>query len=309
MITIFTTTKAFQGHSAIIQSNAIHSWKFLQPPCEIIIFGDDEGVTEAAAKFQVKHIPEVACNEFGTPLVSDMFSQAHQLARHHLLCYVNADIVLMTDFIESVQRVAALRQPFLMVGQRWNVDLENPINFDLDWQSQLRNYVHTHGQLQKVTGIDYFVFPKDLTINMPSFAIGRPGWDNWFIYEARSQNIAVIDATRTVMAVHQNHNYQHLKVDDAVEGWRKGPEADHNLKLAPSYSYKFDILDATHWLTDNGLKKIWRGRQVRQYLNIKIASNCWLRYPFSLLLKIIDLTYPLRTRLGLSTIFGQTIER
>jgi len=59
-------------------------------------------------------------------------------------------------------------------------------------------------------GIDYFVFPRHLFTEVPDFTIGRVGWDNWMVYHARTSFGMAIDATRDVLAVHQNHDYSHL---------------------------------------------------------------------------------------------------
>jgi len=37
MLTLFTIPKAFQGHTGVIQRNAIRSWTLLRPECEIIL--------------------------------------------------------------------------------------------------------------------------------------------------------------------------------------------------------------------------------------------------------------------------------
>ena len=85
MLTIFTIPKAFQGHAGVIQTNAIQSWLKLRPECEIILLGDDEGTAEVAAKFGVRHIPKVERNEYGTPLVSSIFSLAQDIAKYQLM--------------------------------------------------------------------------------------------------------------------------------------------------------------------------------------------------------------------------------
>ena len=51
MITIFTIPKPFKGHINTIQRNAIQSWMQLKPECEIILFGDDYGVSDIAKEF------------------------------------------------------------------------------------------------------------------------------------------------------------------------------------------------------------------------------------------------------------------
>jgi hypothetical protein len=66
MLTIFSIPKPFRGHIAVIQRNAIRSWKTVNPECQIILFGDEEGVAEIAAELRVQHEPYVQRNEFGT---------------------------------------------------------------------------------------------------------------------------------------------------------------------------------------------------------------------------------------------------
>jgi len=250
LLTLFTIPKPFRGHIATIQRNAIQSWLRLQPACEIILFGDDEGTAEVAAEFGVKHIPDVARNEYGTPLVSDLFEQAQRLATHDLLCYVNADIILLSDFLAAVRRIPFRR--FLMVGQRWDLDLDRPWDFSHpNWEGRLRESVHQHGNLHPPTGIDYFVFTPGLWEVVPPFAIGRTVWDNWLIYGARARGAAVVDATRAVMAIHQNHDYAHIP--DGVDGAWKGPEAQRNLALAGGYDHAFTLTDATWVLTPRWL--------------------------------------------------------
>jgi hypothetical protein len=60
--------------------------------------------------------------------------------------------------------------------------------------------------------------------------------------------------------------------------------------------------DATHILTSDGLKRVFTSRHIRQYLKILIGSQAWLRLPLRLLLKLIELSYPIRARLGLTAL-------
>ena len=246
MLTLFTTAKPFRGHNAIIQRNAIQSWTRLQPACEIILFGDDEGAEETAAEFGLRFVPDVGRNQFGAPLVSDLFAKAQQLARHDLLCYLNADILLMSDFGEAVERIAGHKRDFLMVGQRWNVEIEQPLEFGSGWEGDLRRFVKQNGELASSWAIDYFAFSRGWLSEIPAFVVGRPGWDNWMLYAARSQRISVVDATRLVMAVHQNHE----------ASWNnEQPESLPNLRLsqASTRGYHFSIKHATWVLTPRGL--------------------------------------------------------
>ncbi len=245
MLTLFSIPKPFVGPIAVPQRNAIESWTRLHPDCEVILCGDDDGVQEAAAKFRARHIPEVARNEFGTPLLDSVFEKAECEASHPLLCYVNADIILLKDFLAAVRFVPF--EKFLIVGQRWDIDLSEPIHFGADgWEDRLRRCVAEKGSLHPSTGIDYFVFRRGTVGKLPPFAVGRPGWDNWFIYRARSLGIPVVDATRVTTVIHQNHSYDHVK--DSRDGTTEGPEAEQNRRLIGGWRHVFYIRDATHVL-------------------------------------------------------------
>lgn len=251
MLTIFSVPKPFCGHIGIIQRNAIHSWSCLHPGCEIILCGNELGTEEVASEFKAKYIPNITRNEYGTPLLNSVFDQVGQMTSQRLMCYVNADIILLSDFIKAVQRIQFRR--FLMVGQRWDIDLAELWNFErTDWEEQLCRYVVDHGVLHPPAGSDYFVFPWDRVIGeLPPFAVGRPGWDNWFIYRARKLGIPVVDVTRVVTVIHQNHDYSHV-LDRRGRFW-EGPEAKRNRELMGDQGYTFTLLDATHVLMTKAL--------------------------------------------------------
>ena len=145
MLTIFATPKSFRGHFAVIQRNAIRSWTLLRPTCEVILMGDEEGTAEIASEFSLRHIPNIRCNAQGTPLVSALFEKAQQVGVHDVLCYVNSDIILMSDFTRAVQRVINQRNRFLLVGHRWNLDVSEMLEFKPDWEDKLRNQVRKVG--------------------------------------------------------------------------------------------------------------------------------------------------------------------
>ena len=78
LITLFSAPKPFTDpHIATIQRNAIKSWTLL-PDVDVILLGDEEGLAEAADELGVKHIPDVARSESGTPLISSMFHLARE---------------------------------------------------------------------------------------------------------------------------------------------------------------------------------------------------------------------------------------
>jgi len=253
MLTIFTLPKPFTGHSAIIQRNAINSWLKLKPTCEIILCGNDYGIAETAAELYVKHEPSVETNEYGTPLLSSAFQVIKEKASNSLLCYVNADIIITQSLIDAVRQVNF--KEYLLVGQRWNLDIDEALDYEHPgWEKQLLEKVDLEGKIQPPFGSDYFIFPKEVNWEIPDFAVGRPGWDNWLIFRARALKIQVVDATLVGTVVHQNHNYAHIK-DSLNPNSFEGPEAEKNRNLMGNGDTSFNIGDATYLVTTAGVCK------------------------------------------------------
>jgi hypothetical protein len=290
MLTIFAIPKPFRGHFDIIQQNAIESWVHLDIHPEVILFGDEEGSAEIAQKFGVTHIPDVKKNEFGTPLISDIFSQAQQHSRNLLVCYINADIMLLNDFGRAVSYVSNLKHPFLMSGQRWDTSITTRLDYNQNYEKKIRDYALEHGIQHPPTGIDYFVFPRQFLPSMPPFAVGRPSWDNWTLYQVRSRKAMLIDATQAVFAIHQNHDYSHHPQGET--GVWQGKESHQNFELAGGWDYIFTLEDATHMLTPNGIKPALSYKHLRRQMNVLGI----LRPRFRLLSRILNRCFRLLDR-------------
>jgi hypothetical protein len=252
MLTLFTAPKPFRGHVGVIQRNAIRSWTLLRPACKIILLGNEEGIAEVASDHGVRHIADVARTASGTPLVNDLFQRAEESSDTSLFCYANCDIVLMSDFMQAVRRVAARKDRFLLIGHRWNLDVTDTLAFTPDWVDTLKRRIKLDGTLAGPTSIDFFVYPRGVLGEIPPFAIGRPRWDNWMLHRARSLRMPLIDATAVVTAVHQNHDYSHHP--QGHQGTRLGDDALTNARLAGDLSQMFSIGDATHLLTPDTLR-------------------------------------------------------
>jgi len=286
VITIFATPKPFTGHTAIIQRNAITSWTLLRPRPEIVLVGDDQGVAEIATELGVRHLPVVERNEYGTPLLRDIFAKAEGQATHDLLCYINADILLLGDFMNAVKQITGWRRPFLMIGRRTDVGIASALSFGSPgWETDARRRAAHEGELKAPMAIDYFVFTRGLYGRIPPFALGRCAWDNWLVWRARSLKTPVVDATGSVLAIHQHHDYSHHP--GGFEGVWRGEEARRNRELAGPRAFA-TIEDATHKLTAEGVKRNFfcRLAPLRRTLQRR-----WLQ--------LLEVSWPVRYALGL----------
>jgi len=253
LITLFSAPKPFTNpHIAMIQRNAIRSWTML-PDVDVILLGEEEGLAEAARDLGVKHISTVERNANGVPLISSMFKLARENSSSELLCIINADILLMPDFVEAAKQSGALRDKFVLLSQRWDYDITSPLDFGEGWISRLVESVRKQDQLHRPMGSDFFLFPKSCYADIPAFIIGRAGWDNWMIYKAHIEKWPVMDCTPSVMIVHQNHDYSHLP------GGRPHydhPDTNENIRLAGGRAAtRYTILDSTHCLADGKLAR------------------------------------------------------
>jgi hypothetical protein len=284
-LTIFTAPKPFTNpHIAMIQRNAIRSWTLLGGApgsatagdqdkassatagnlnrVEVILIGEEEGLAEAAVELGVTHLPDVRRNSLGTPLISSMFDLARQRNSSPLLCCINADILLLPGFVETSQKIAMQSKQCLIIGQRWDLDVLEAVDFSAGWEDRLRSRLHSSGKMHPRGGSDYFIYPRSCFEHIPEFAIGRAGWDNWMIYEARQRGWPTIDATGAIDIIHQSHDYSHLP--DGQPHYRL-PETFENTRLAGGKRHIFHLIDCDRSVKDGQLRpypgsweKFWR---------------------------------------------------
>ncbi|MDL1971357.1 MAG: hypothetical protein LWW94_10435 [Candidatus Desulfofervidaceae bacterium] len=253
MLTIFSTPKPFKGKFKIIQRNAITSWTKLWPQCEIILFGQEEGTAEICRALNLIHVPKVKTNEYGTPLLNDMFEQAQRMASNYLMCYVNADIILLSNFVRAI--LAINKRRFLAIGQRLNVDIDWEIDFSkANWDEELLQYALKNGRWLQPTGMDFFVFNKGLYQKLPGLAIGRTWWDPFLVYQAKIQCVPIVDITQESPVIHCNHDYSHHP--QGYKGIWEGPESEHNRCLCMGKC--LNITNADWKVKDGKLVSVWR---------------------------------------------------
>jgi hypothetical protein len=250
MLTLFSIPKAFKGHIGVIQRNAIESWTRLQPRPEIILLGNDEGTAEVARELGLRHLPQVACSDHGTPLLSDLFHQAEAAAASLCMCYANADVILLSDFLRAAETVQGKFSKSLLISKRINLDVVEKLNFDDRWEETIKQRASASGRDGHYTAIDVFVFPKGMYPQIPDFAIGRLWFDHWLIKAVREQHLPVVDASLIAPLIHQNHDYSHVS-GGKEQVWR-GEEAERNFKLYGAVKNSYTLLDVTHELTSGG---------------------------------------------------------
>jgi hypothetical protein len=250
MLTLFSIPKPFVGRTAILQSNALQSWEALGEQVQVVLVGDEPGIADAAGSHGADHIPVVLRNEHGTPRLDSAFAEVEGVAHEPLRCFVNADIILLDDFLPAVRRASAANEAFLMVGR--TTDLPDVTAAELAEPATLRARAIAEGVERGAAAIDYFVFPAGLFGELPPFLVGRAGFVTWLVWRARQVG-PVIDASASVLAIHQSHDYGHLAggMDEAYYG----EEASWNQALVGGRDHVFTIHDASHRLGESGIRR------------------------------------------------------
>jgi hypothetical protein len=299
MLTLFTTAKPFQGHSAITQRNALESWHLLDQDIEIILLGGDPGAAEVCQQLHLRYEPKIELKENGTKTVRSVFGQAQEIARHDYVCYCNCDIVFTADFLRAFQTVRAKFGKFLMVGRRWDLDVTQPLDFSLpDWQQTLVDRARRQGFQRLHYNIDYFVFPRGLYSEFPDLVIGRNHWDQWLVWKAAAGGQPVVDASDAVCAVHQNHDYAYHP--QGMAGVWNDEATKANFRAAGGRRHLHTIEDATYFLGPNGVRPnrwYWLAPIKRRVRNARRITRTFFRT--RLWHPLLDATRSLRHSLGL----------
>jgi hypothetical protein len=252
-LAIFSAPKPFTDpHVAVIQRNAIASWKHMGADVEVLLVGEESGLAEAAAELGVRHLTRVERNKKGTPLVSSVFELARNASSAEIMMFTNADMLYLPETLESVAHAKSQAADFVLLGQRYDLDVREALTFAADWPAKLRADVNSHGKLHPQGGSDYFIFPRHLFTDIPPFAIGRAGWDNWMIHHATTHPWLAIDATHDFLAIHQNHDYAHLPGE---RGHQRNEESTENTEIAGGMRTMYTLLDVEHRLVNGRIQR------------------------------------------------------
>ena len=291
MISFLASPKPWAGVALQNQEKAVKSWLTLHPDIEVILYGDAPGTAIACALLGAQHIPDIAATPQGVPYFGAIADHAAKYAKYDIQCYVNCDILFTKNLLDTTKHIPFSQ--FLMIGQR--IDLAEGIVMDMakpDILTELENLSENGmATLHPPAGSDYFLFPRGMWHGLPPVVIGRGGYDNALIAFCIKNGIPVIDATLSVIALHQFHDYGHVK-GGASEVF-DGAIALSNLALAPKHAIP-TLEDAQYFLKSGNLVRNYcRG----DYLRYLFLKHCYGGQPN--IAQLIRLLWRIQIRIGL----------
>ena len=272
MITFFTTTKPFTGQNKINQINALKNWRYVVPNCEILIFDKLTEAEDLISELKIINITEIQKSNIIShlPLVNDMFYKASEHSKHPICCYLNSDILLPDDFCDKIKNIHnQFKFNYLIVGQRYDLDITDYIIFNTSWEKDLlqKNEIKLHPPF----GSDFFIFPKNqyLKGDIPNLIVGRPGWDNWFIYNGVTQRgLKVLDISNFLLVYHQNHKTEYF--NSIANKEQTDLATKNNLQFFPKdEEYNYVLQETNYYIANNKIKK---RKKKKNFLRKKLKS-------------------------------------
>lgn len=249
-ILIFTTCKPFDGEFAVLQRNAIWSWR--AGGFDVLIIGDEPGSHAIATELGCYFVEGVERSEKGIPYVSDLFNIASTHSDHEHIAYVNADILIRPETANRLRAFLRLSQKlgdYLFVTRRRSIPLFEDITARPEaWHDHVEELDTAYGVWDPPYAIDLFLVNKGWLCEIPDMTVGRAGWDNWMLQNARQQGIAVVDGSLDCPIHHPAHGY--AAEAGGLEAVTTGTQAAKNRAFLEADGGRIDT-SATHIL-ENG---------------------------------------------------------
>ena len=220
LLTLFTTWKPGMESSAVY-NNTVNMWSKLQPRVKLVFFGNKSDISAHAKSigWSVLPVTETKCN--GTPVLSRMFKDVYKKYNTPFYGFANGDILFDNGLIDTLQATKGWsyynqNKTVLLSGRRIDMYLDTIKNFDLLYKDVAA--FSLSGAISYGYAADFFIttkyFPWD---KIPDFVVGRPQYDNYLLYMSRQYFVYTIDATMSVVALHQRTKAREKNYDECNE--------------------------------------------------------------------------------------------
>ena len=207
LLTLFTTWNASM-ESSYVYNNTINVLSTLIPDIQSVLFlpKEDMAFYDPPKGWDVLPISAFACG--GAPVLKNMFLDAYKKFNSTFYGYVNADILFNKGIIDTLRTIRSstifnAKKPILISGRRFDIQLEKLGIKHISTPEEVEK-LYPRGSLQFGFAEDVFItkstYPWQFMLDL---VIGRPKYDNYLVYTSRIHKVLVIDASSTVIALHQ----------------------------------------------------------------------------------------------------------
>ena len=250
LLKLFTTMADLEGRTSM-HGNTLRVWSDLGDQVLPVVYTEDEASVWAerarTSGWQVRHVPRT---KVGLPVLKDMFLDIITSSKDDddalFYAYANSDILFDESLVTTLLYIARVYKQIsyglFMTGRRTNVPIE--MVGGLTSSKQVKD-ISEKGQEGPPNAEDYFVVTRGAVdwAQIPDFVIGRPGFDNWLVAKARQWGLTVVDASNTVVAVHQTG------ADGNKAAWESSHDMCVNRRMVTPFDYHPGFTHCTPYLT------------------------------------------------------------
>lgn len=205
LLTMFTSWPS-NDKNYEMRNITLKNWANLRPHIRPVFFSTNENDTKDIIRHGWEVLPVTKIAASGVPVLKYMYLDVIRKFKSKLYGYSNGDILFEDGLIRTLRTVVSSyfppSIPILIIGQRTNVlnvTADEGTNMD-----SLSTIARQRGKLFLTVAEDYFItdstFPWS---HIPGIVIGRPAYDNWLVLNSCQHGRTVIDATASILAVHQ----------------------------------------------------------------------------------------------------------
>ncbi|XP_071087495.1 uncharacterized protein [Haliotis cracherodii] len=205
LLTMFTSWPS-NDKKYEVRNITLKNWANLRPHIRPVFFSTNGKDTKDIIRHGWEVLPVTKIAASGAPVLKYMYLDVIRKFKSKLYSYSNGDILFDDGLIRTLKTVVSSyfppSNPILIIGQRTNVlrvTADEGTNMD-----SLSTIARQRGKLFLTVAEDYFI--TDSTFpwgHIPAIVIGRPAYDNWLVLNSCQHDHTVIDATASILAVHQ----------------------------------------------------------------------------------------------------------
>lgn len=248
LLTLFSSwpTKA---EKYLCHNNTLRNWALLKPLIQPVVFTNETSLAEKAIEMGWGALPVRKAGR-GVPILKYMYQDVKEIYRSPFYAFANGDILFTDSLIKSLKKILnstkiSKDNPLMIVGRRTNVQ-EVTSQEANTWTNVIKT-AKTRGKVYTEWAEDYFITSADYPWkDIPEVVIGRRAYDNWLVTNARKQKHVTIDATETLLALHQTTRAGNMEGHKAPNS-----EYNHNLlrRLYKTLHYAAGLTSCTDYYT------------------------------------------------------------
>ena len=267
LLTMFTSFKN-KKEKYRTYCNTLRNWALFLPQIQPLLFTyeTDENLIKLAKSlgWLIADVPRLGKNK--VPIWKDMYFAAQNHSNSVFYGWFNGDLLFDDGLINTLTAVEHYLNQLdrtLIVGQRTNFELRNREI----WNKSDVTKAAKEGTLYHIHALDYFILARNQYVwdQVPDVVIGRTYYDNFLVYVALKNKLSVVDASKTVLTLHQTGKDGNLASEKTIN------DPLYNSKILGKFNISQGGTDKAPFFTQHGPGKekieVWQ-RPIKEMVKL-----------------------------------------